>query len=425
MFKSFPFVIGMRYAGAKRRNQLVSFISLMSVMGMALGVALLILVLSVMNGFDLEMRTRILGLVPHITILPHQLQEQYLSSEEIINPEQAYQGLVSQVLKHPGVKAVAPYTQLNAMLLKGTDVETVMVYGINPAQEIDVSIIGDYVDINALTSLTGMSRSIIMGSALAKRLGVHIDGTVNLMIANELSPGRIKPKFSRFTLVATFKTGTKIDQNVALIALDKSLSLMPENNKVKGLRVTLHDTFSAPGINWAFNQNIPYRFSSRDWTQSYGNIYAAIQLSKQLVGMMLLTIIAVAAFNVVSALVMIVNDKRGDIAILRTAGASGKSIMAIFVVQGTLIALIGTALGAAVGVLLSLSVTGIVAGVESLLGIQFLNADVYPVDYLPSDLRWSDVAMVCSTAFVMSILATIYPAWRASKVQPAVALRYE
>ena len=425
MLKAFPFVIGLRYAGAKRQSQLVSFISLVSVLGMALGVALLILVLSVMNGFDREMRSRILGLVPHITIVPHTLQQPYLAGQGGALEQGAFEALEQRLQQHPEVLAVAPFSQLNAMLLRGAEVETVSVYGIDPQREQQVSIIDDYVDRDLLASLTGMSRSIIMGSALAERLGVPVGGKLNLMIANELSSGRIKPVFSAFTLVATFTTGTQLDQQGALISLEKSLSLMPTGKKIKGLRLTLKDTLRAPQLSWELNQSLPYRFSSRDWSQSYGNIYAAIQLSKQLVGLMLLTIIAVAAFNVISALVMIVNDKRGDIAILRTAGASATSIMTIFIVQGTLIALFGTALGALLGVFMSLVVTDTVAAIEALFSLQFLNSDVYPVDYLPSDLRLSDIVRVCVTAFAMSVLATIYPAWRASRVQPAEALRYQ
>ncbi len=421
MFKPLPLFIGIRYAGAKRQSQLVSFISLMSVLGMTLGVALLILVLSVMNGFDREMRNRILGLVPHITITPYQYQD----GRAVDDLQQSNTNIREFVLQHPGVQAVAPFTQLNAMLLHGTDVEGVTVYGIDPIQENKVSIIGEYIDTKALDDLTDDSRAIIMGSALAARLGIEVSDSVNLMVTNEVPRGGVKPVFARFTLSAIFTTGTKIDHNTALIAIKTSLNLMPVDKQIESLRVTVDDTFQAPQISWDLNQSTPYGFRSSDWTRSYGNIYAAIQLSKQLVGLMLLTIIAVAAFNVVSALVMVVNDKRGDIAILRTAGASAGDIMGIFIVQGTLIALVGTFSGALIGAGLSLGITDIVAFIEELFNFSFLNSDVYPVDYLPSDLRAMDLILVCSVAFFMSILATLYPAWRASRVQPAAALRDE
>ncbi|ARN76487.1 lipoprotein-releasing ABC transporter permease subunit [Oceanicoccus sagamiensis] len=416
MFKPYPIFIGLRYAGAKRRSQLVSFISLVSMSGMAVGVALLILVLSVMNGFDREMRTRILGLVPHINVIAY---------GQTADAQQDWQLIKDKVLAHPDVKAVAPFAQLNAMLLKGSDVEGVMIYGIDPEQERAVSIIGDYVNAESLASLQTSGRQILLGSALAAKLGVASGGVLNMMVPQENNRGRIAPRFIQLTVAEVFDTGTELDQTVALIALETALSLMPAEQRRQGMRITLNDTFEAPRVAWELAQNIPYGYTTRDWTRTHGNLYSAIQLSKQLVGLMLLTIIAVAAFNVVSALVMVVTDKRGDIAILRTAGASPAGIMAVFMVQGTVIALIGTIVGTLLGVILSLTITDIVAAMESLLHMQFLNSDVYPVDYLPSDLRLNDVLMICGTAFVMSLLATIYPAWRASRVLPAEALRYE
>lgn len=419
LFKPYPLFIGLRYAGAKRRSQLVSFISLVSMAGMAVGVALLILVLSVMNGFDREMRTRILGLVPHINVIAY---------GQPANAEQDWQHIREKVLHHPDVKAVAPFAQLNAMLLKGNKVEGVLIYGIDPQQEKHVSIISDYVSAEALSGLESNdanSRQILLGSALATRLGVKPGGVLNVMVPQENTQGRIAPRFMQLVVADIFDTGTELDQSVALIAINTALSLMPPEQRRQGMRITVKDTFEAPRVAWELAQNIPYGYTTRDWTRTHGNLYSAIQLSKQLIGLMLLTIIAVAAFNVVSALVMVVTDKRGDIAILRTAGASPSGIMAVFMVQGTVIALIGTAVGTVLGVVLSLTITDIVAAMESLFHIQFLNSDVYPVDYLPSDLRLPDVLMICATAFIMSLLATIYPAWRASRVLPAEALRYE
>ena len=416
MFKPYTLFIGLRYAGSKRRSQLVSFISLVSMSGMAVGVALLILVLSVMNGFDREMRTRILGLVPHINVIAY---------GESANAEQDWQQIRQEILYHPDVKAIAPFARLNAMLLKGTRVEGALIYGIDPQQEKNVSIITDYVKAEALQHLESDSRQILLGSALASRLGVEIGGVLNVMVPQENIQGRISPRFIQLTVADVFDTGTELDQSVALIAIDTALSLMPPEQRRQGMRITVKDTFQAPRVAWELAQNIPYGYTTRDWTRTHGNLYSAIQLSKQLVGLMLLTIIAVAAFNVVSALVMVVTDKRGDIAILRTAGASPAGIMAVFMVQGTVIALIGTAAGTVLGVALSLTITDIVAAMEHLFHIQFLNSDVYPIDYLPSDLRLPDVLMICGTAFMMSLLATIYPAWRASRVLPAEALRYE
>ena len=416
MFKPYALFIGLRYAGSKRRSQLVSFISLVSMVGMAVGVALLILVLSVMNGFDREMRTRILGLVPQINVIAY---------GDTDNAEQDWQHIRKTLLYHPEVKAIAPFAQLNAMLLKGTKVEGALIYGIDPQQEKNVSIITDYVKAEALASLESDSRQILLGAALASRLGVAIDGVVNMMVPQENTSGAISPRFIQLTIADIFDTGTELDQSVALIAIETALSLMPPEQRRQGMRITVKDTFQAPRVAWELEQNIPYGYIARDWTRSHGNLYSAIQLSKQLVGLMLLTIIAVAAFNIVSALVMVVTDKRGDIAILRTAGASPAGIMAIFMVQGTVIALIGTAAGTALGVALSLTITDIVAILEQLFQIQFLNSDVYPIDYLPVDLRLHDVLIIGGTACVISVLATIYPAWRASRVLPAEALRHQ
>ena len=412
MYKPYSLFIGLRYAGAKRRSQLVSFISLIAMLGMTVGVALLLVVLSVMNGFDLEMRNRILGLVPHITIQSY-------------GEEADWKGVESIIMKHNEVAAVAPFSQIGGMLLRGTDVESVMIYGIDSEREQSVSIIDDFIDSKQLSSLNGQSSQIIMGEALSKRLGLDIGDNVTVMIPAENTKGQLTPKFKRFTLAAAFKTGTEIDQSIALIAIDTADELIGGNQSARGLRVLLNDTFTAPRVAWELEQNLPLGYVSRDWTRSHGNLYSAIQLSKQLVGLMLLTIIAVAAFNVVSALVMIVTDKQADIAILRTLGASPKGIMATFMIQGTVVGVVGTLFGVIIGVLLSVSVTGIVSWLEGVFNHQFLQSDVYPIDYLPSDLRVSDIMIVAGTALLMSLLATIYPAWRASRVQPADALRYE
>ena len=409
MFRPYSVFIGVRYAAAKRRSQLVSFISMISMLGMTVGVALLIVVLSVMNGFDQEMRQRILGLVPHITIKSYSDQQDWPHVESIVKT-------------HPEVVAAAPFVQLNGMLLKGSDVEGVLVYGIEPEQESQVSIIQHYVTPAALQSLAG-GKHILIGLALAQKLSIEQGGLINLMVPAQTDSGRVKPRFKAFTVAAIFNTGTELDQSVALIGIDDASVLAHEQGR--GLRVLLKNTFDAPRIAWEIDQNLPYGYISRDWTRSHGNLYSAIQLSKQLVGLMLLTIIAVAAFNVVSALVMIVTDKRADIAILRTLGASPAGIMATFMVQGSLIGIIGTGVGVVLGVLLSLSITDFVAWLERFSGHQFLSSDVYPVNYLPVDIRAEDIVMVAGTAILMSLIATLYPAWRAARTLPAEALRYQ
>ena len=412
MYKPFALFVGLRYSGAKRRSQLVSFISLVSMLGMTVGVALLIVVLSVMNGFDKEMRERILGLVPHITIKNYGEAKDWQEIERVIS-------------LHSEVSAVAPFVQVNGMLLRGADVESVMVYGIDAEREQQVSIINEFIPNQALMALHGSSNNVILGRAMADRLGLAVSDSINIMISQQSSGGKLKPQFKRLTIAALFHTGTEIDQQLALMSLSTAQALVKGDVSASGLRVLLNDTFAAPRIAWELEQNLPYGFSSRDWTRSHGNLYSAIQLSKQLVGLMLLTIIAVAAFNVVSALVLIVTDKKADIAILRTLGLTPKGVMAIFMVQGTAIGLIGAGMGVLLGLVLSFFVADVVAFIEFIFQHQFLSSDVYPIDYLPVDIRGSDVFMVAVTAFVMSVLATLYPAWRAAKVQPADALRYE
>ena len=236
---------------------------------------------------------------------------------------------------------------------------------------------------------------------------------------------RLRPRFEQFTVLAVFDSGTEVDQRLVLINYAKAEQLAGANGASRGLRLSLSDSFVAPQVAWALERELPYGFYLSDWTRSHGNLYSAIQLSRKLVGLMLLTIIAVAAFNVVSALVMVVTDKRGDIAILRTMGASPRAILGIFMLHGTVIGVAGAGLGALLGGLFSLGITDMVLWLEQQFGFQFLNTDVYPVDYVPADLRWLDVLRVCATGFVMSLLATIYPAWRAARVQPAQALRYD
>lgn len=411
MFRPLSLFIGLRYTGTRRRSELVSFISVISMLGLTVAVALLILVLSVMNGFDREMRTRILGLVPHITV------QSFRASDDWSQVERT-------VLSHPDVTAIAPFVQLNAMLLRGLDVETVVLYGIDPDLEQQVSIIGQYLRKDTLSQMHGADQ-IVVGAPLAKKLGIERGGELTLLVPQDADSGRQRPVFKTLQVVDIFNTGTEIDQSVAMISMATASSLLPADALRRGLRVSVRNNFDAPGVAWEISQNLPFHYLTTNWTQTYGNLYSAIQLSRQLVVLMLLGIIAVAAFNVVSALVMVVTDKRGDIAILRTQGAGRRQIMAIFMVQGTLIGCIGTFFGALIGVLLSLSVTDVVAAIEQAFQVHFLDSDVYPVNYLPSDLRWMDVLMVSAVALGMSLLATVYPAWRAARVMPAEALRYE
>ena len=416
MFRPLFVFIGTRYTRAKRRNHFVSFISLTSMIGLALGVVVMIVVLSVMNGFDHEMRTRVLGMVPHATI----------ESDE---PISQWPALADKVLKNPKVLAVAPFTQMQGLLTNNGQVQKVILNAIDPAQERKVSIIDQFMQKGQLDALTPGSFGIVIGDKAANKLGVGL-GDKLTFVAPEVTvtPAGMFPRMKRFTVVGIFHVGAgELDGYLGLTSLDDLARLHRwKSDQVQGLRLKFDDLFQAPRTAWEIAQQLgESHYYARDWTRTHGNLYQAIKMEKAMIGLLLLLIVAVAAFNIISTLVMVVNDKKGDIAILRTLGATPGQVMAIFMVQGTVIGVIGTLIGALVGILAALNVSAAIAALERLIGHKFLNADVYFIDYLPSQLMAEDVLMVCGAALLLSFLATLYPAWRAARTQPAEALRYE
>ncbi|HGM5583093.1 TPA: lipoprotein-releasing ABC transporter permease subunit [Pseudomonas putida] len=416
MFRPLFVFIGTRYTRAKRRNHFVSFISLTSMIGLALGVVVMIVVLSVMNGFDHEMRTRVLGMVPHATIEGDQ-------------PIGDWQALAQQVKQNPHVQAVAPFTQMQGLLTHDGKVQKMLLNGIQPDREREVSIIDNFLQQGSLDQLAPGEWGILIGDKAATKLGVKVGDKVTF-VAPEVSitPAGMFPRMKRFTVVGTFHVGAgEIDGYLGLTNLsDLSRLHRWKVDQVQGLRLKFDDLFKAPREAWSIVQQLgEHQYYARDWTRTQGNLYQAIRMEKSIIGLLLLLIVAVAAFNIISTLVMVVNDKRGDIAILRTLGATPRQIMAIFMVQGTVIGVVGTLIGAVVGIIAALNVSSAIAGVETLIGHKFLNADVYFIDYLPSQIIAQDVWMVCGAALVLSFLATLYPAWRAARTQPAEALRYE
>ena len=415
MFRPLSLFIGTRYTRAKRRNHFVSFISLTSMIGLALGVVVMIVVLSVMNGFDHEMRTRVLGMVPHATIVGDQ-------------PITDWQSLAAKVQQNPKVQAVAPFTQMQGLLTHDGNVQKVLLNAIDPVQERKVSIIDHFMQEGQLDSLTPGSFGIIIGDKAAKALGVGV-GDKLTFVAPEVSvtPAGMFPRMKRFTVQGIFHVGAgEIDGYLGLTNLqDLARMQLWKPDQGQGLRLKFGDWFEAPRGAWEIAQHLGDSYYARDWTRTHGNLYQAIRMEKAMIGLLLLLIVAVAAFNIISTLVMVVNDKKGDIAILRTLGATPGTIMAIFMVQGTVIGVVGTAIGAVVGILAALNVSAAISALEGLIGHKFLNADVYFIDYLPSQLQAQDVLMVCGAALVLSFLATLYPAWRAARTQPAQALRYE
>ncbi|WP_044875085.1 lipoprotein-releasing ABC transporter permease subunit [Pseudomonas sp. LFM046] len=416
MFRPLSLYIGARYTRAKRRNYFVSFISLTSMIGLALGVLVMIVVLSVMNGFDHEMRTRVLGMVPHATV-------------ESAVPINDWRKLAEGVTRHSEVKAVAPYTQVQGLLTADGKVQKVLVNAVDPQEESKVSIIGDFFRQGSLSALKPGEFGIVIGDRAATKLGVGIGDKVTFVLPEvAVTPAGVFPRMKRFTVVGVFHVGAgELDGYLAIANLSDVARLKRwQPDQVQGLRLKLNDLFQAPKVAWQIAGELKGEdFYARDWTRTHGNLYQAIRLEKNMIGLLLLLIVAVAAFNIISTLVMVVTDKRGDIAILRTLGATPRQIMGIFMVQGTVIGVVGTFIGGVLGILAALNVSGAIALLERLLGHKFLNADVYFIDYLPSQLMAEDVVLVCSAALVLSFFATLYPAWRAARTQPAEALRYE
>lgn len=415
MFKPLIFFIGLRYTRAKRRTRFISFITLTSILGIALGVTALITVLSVMNGFEAELRDRILGMTSHSTItgMDGQLRD--------------WHALEAPLKQEPRVLGWAPYVEGQAMLSSERRVSGTMLRGILPEYEPRVSEVATRLVEGKLDALRAGEFGIILGAELAEHLGVATGDKVTVITPQVTpTPAGILPRLKRFTVIGIFQVGMyEYDRNLALIQLDDAEKLFLMDGAVSGLRLKLNDVFFAREVARDLGPNLPGRYMITDWTQAHSNFFKAIQTEKRVMFIILLLIVAVAAFNIVSTLVMVVTDKKADIAILRTQGMTPLAVMGIFIVLGTVIGLFGTLLGGIGGVLLAWNVETVVPAIERLFGVHFLSADVYYISELPSKLIWSDVYRITGTAFLLSILATIYPAWQASRIKPAEELRYE
>ncbi len=415
MFKPLIFYIGLRYTRAKRRTQFISFITLTSVLGIALGVTALIAVLSVMNGFEAELRERILGMTAHATVTGKYGQ--------LDN----WQALDQKLKNYPHIQGTAPFINGQVMINAERRVSGTMLSGILPEYESKVSEVADKMTSGKLSDLVAGEYGIILGVELANYLGVFTGDKITVISPQiNSTPAGIVPRMRRFTVVGIFKVGMyEYDRNMAMIHLDDAAKLFRLESSVSGLRIKLDDLFNAPKITHSLATALYDEYQVSDWTLAHSNFFRAIQTEKRVMFIILLLIVAVAAFNIVSTLVMVVTDKRGDIAILKTQGLTSGSVMGIFMVLGAVIGVVGTALGTAGGVLLALNVETIVPAIEKLFHVQFMAADVYYISELPSKLVWTDVYAIASMAFLLSLLATIYPAWQAAKVNPAEVLRYE
>jgi lipoprotein-releasing system permease protein len=415
MSSRWRWLVGTRYLRARTQNRFVSFISAISILGVAVGVAVLIVVLSVMNGFESELRTRILSLAAHASL------------EGFGDGIADWQAVAAEVEAVPEVTASAPYVQGEGMLLQGEAVSGALVRGILPQQERRVSGLESLLVAGSLDTLSPGSWHILLGSALARELGVGVGDQVVLAISQGMvTPAGVVPRLRRFTVGGVFEAGMyDFDRSLAFVHLDDAARLWRTGDRVTGLRLTLEDMFRAPELSRDIAVALGGGFYVNDWTRQHVNFFRSIQLSKQMMFTILLLVVAVAAFNIVSTLVMVVKDKQGDIAILRTLGASPGGIMTVFIIQGTLIGIIGTLAGLGLGMLLALNVEQLVHALEALVGTTFLAPDVYFMSDLPAELRVGDLWRICGTAFVLTVLSTIYPAWRAARSQPAEALRHE
>ena len=407
--------IGLRYTRAKRRNHFISFISLASMLGTALGVTALITVLSVMNGFGEELRSRILSVAAHVTVAGYGKD---LTDWPVIQ---------KSIANNDGVLGSAPYVLAQGLLTVHGKSSGVMVRGILPEEEVSVSSLGENMKSGKLDDLATGKYRIILGKELAYSLGVWTGDKVTLMAPQaSVTAAGILPRMKRFTVAGVFEAGMyEYDSGLVLIDMTDAQTLYRMKNEVSGLRLKLADIDAAPLFSLGLAKQLGPNYRIRNWTQEHVSFFRALKIEKNVMFVILMLIVAVAAFNLVSTLVMVVTDKQADIAILRTLGMSPGNIMSVFVYQGTIIGFIGTLLGLAGGIALALNVSSIVTAIEGFFQVQFMPADLYYISGFPSSLDWHDVSIIGGLSFIMSVLATLYPAWRASRTMPAEALRYE
>lgn len=414
MYKPLALFIGLRYTRSRKKNHFVSFISLSSMLGIGLGVMVLITVLSVMNGFDQEIHQRFFGMAPEITVTG---PDEKLSD---------WQELEKKIHSIQGIKALSPYVGGQGLLTHDGQVLPVVLTGVLPEKEQTVTHLNDKMLAGSMKDLKHFG--IILGKGLADTLGLMIGDKVTIMIPQAtVTPAGMIPRFKRFTVVGVFSAGTgfNFDTKLAFIHIDDAQKLMQMGQDVTGVKMKINNVYQAPELSYRLSYLLGEGYQVGNWTQQFGAFFHAVKMEKTMMFMILLLIIAVAAFNLVSSLVMVVNDKQSEIAILRTIGATPSTILWVFIVQGMMVGIVGTLIGLVGGLILAENATAIVNALQSLFHVQVLSSSIYFVDYLPSKIMCRDLWQVCAVALLMSFVATIYPAWRASKTVIAEALHYE
>ncbi len=411
MFRPLAIFIGLRYTKAERKNGFISFISFISMIGLTLGVAVLILVLSVMNGFDRELKTRILGTVSQASVYSYDIITDWQNLSQTIENNDK------------NIEATAPFIHLQGMITAGGQVSGVMVSGIEPEYEKKVSIIGEHMVEGSLDSLKSGEFNIILGRSMASKMGLEIGDKVTLVLPEASpSPAGVIPRFKRFTVSGVFSVSPEIDSLTGFVAMSDAGVLLRLPDGAQGIRLKMYNIFDAQVAALKAAQLDP-RLEADDWTKTHGSLFSAIQMEKSMMGLLLFLITVVAAFNIVSSLVMLVTDKKPDIAILKTFGATPKLIMQVFMVQGMIIGVIGTIAGTILGVILALTVSDLLGFINNFFKLHLF--DAYFINYLPSQVKILDVVVIVTASFLLSFLMTIYPALRASKIEPAQTLRYE
>ena len=414
MFKPFACFVGLRYTRARKKSHFISFISFTSMLGIGLGIMVLITVLSVMNGFDDEISKRFFGMAPEVTVT---------GSDGHIEP---WQSMEKKLAQYPGVLSVSPFVGGQGLIVEEGHVLPILLTGIDPAKEEKINHLQQKLIVGSMDALSPFG--IVLGKGLAENLGVFVGDKVTVMIPQAtVTPAGIIPRFKRFSIVGVFSAGTgfNFDTRLAFINLPDAQKLAQLGSGITGFKLKILEPYAAPALSEQISHDFGDRVTVSDWTDQFGEFFQALKLEKRMMFLILVLIIAVAAFNLVSSLVMLVNDKQAEIAILRTLGATPGTILRIFIVQGMMVGIIGTLIGVIGGIILASNATSVVNFIQSFFGIRILSANMYFVDYLPSKIMSTDVIHICLLALMMSFLATLYPAWRASKTEIVEALHAE